>query len=224
MVFGGQPFADALFERLHLRVGVESVYGDDRVVHDRIVGLEDQLAGRQRDVAHRIALLGVASVDAGHAVDVVVDFDRLAQRVVAAEEYSFERLVDDDHLAVVVDVGLIDETSLDDLDAFDLLDLGQRAAQADVGEAVEVGGRGAAVPRFGGDVVHFGEFIDQNFEVPVFQVDAAPFVVAGVGLRGPAAGDGDRVGGVVAEIRQHAVLESVARSQQDDEHEDAPRD
>ena len=137
VVFGGQPFADALFERLHLRVGVESVYGDDRVVHDRIVGLEDQLAGRQRDVAHRIALLGVASVDAGHAVDVVVDFDRLAQRVVAAEEYSFERLVDDDHLAVVVDVGLIDETSLDDLDAFDLLDLGQRAAQADVGEAVE---------------------------------------------------------------------------------------
>ena len=30
VVFGGQPFADALFERLHLRVSVESVYGDDR--------------------------------------------------------------------------------------------------------------------------------------------------------------------------------------------------
>ena len=44
------------------------------------------------------------------------------------------------------------------------------------------------------------------------------------GLRSTAAVEGDRVGGVVAEIGGYAVLEPVARAQQDDEHENAPRD
>src|SRR5699024_2411912 len=44
------------------------------------------------------------------------------------------------------------------------------------------------------------------------------------GFGGPAAVEVDGVDRIVAEIGHHAVLETVARPEQDDEHEDAPRD
>lgn len=223
-MLGGQAALDPLFKLLHFAVRADLLDRDDGVVDVGFVGLVDELSGGERNDAGGAVAHGVALRDAHDLEDEAVHADELAERIGALEEHERRFLVDERRFAVLADVGFVDETPLGDLDPLDPGHLGQRAAQRGFHEVAPVGEFLRREPGVGRYLIDLGELLFEDLQVAVREADAAVAVVALPLLRGPASVEGDRVGGVVPEVRLHAVLQPVARAEQDDEHEDAPRD
>ena len=131
--------------------------------------------------------------------------------------------VDDNGAAVEAEVFFVDIAARREFDALHPLCFGMGSFQPCLRVEPAVGGCAAREPFGGRDFFDFGEFAPQDSYVVVVEPYVASFLVAFPGFRGPPAVEVDGVDGVAAEVGEHAVLQSVARAQQDDQHEDAPR-
>ena len=140
MVFDGEAANQPVFEIFHLFVGVDAPQGQDGIVDDRVVAFVNELSGREGDIARGVVALGVAFFDAHHRIDRLADLDLLAQRVAALEEQAAHRFVDNDCLAVIFHVVLVDEAAGREFDALDLLHLRERSPQPHLGELLAVSG------------------------------------------------------------------------------------
>lgn len=215
-VLDSQPAAQPFFESFEVVGRFHAIDRQHDVVDLGIVLLVEQLGRRERDETRRIVALGVAFLHADDRKFRIADLDLSAQRRCALEKEPVHHLVDDDDLAVVAQVVVVDEPSGRELDALHALRGRHHAADPHRGELVAASRFLAAVPCLRHDFVDFGKFTLENCDVAVSQFDASVFLISGVRLRRAAAVEVDRVGGIVAEVGRDTVFEPVAGAQQND--------
>ena len=224
-VVGADDAAVFRFEGFVALEGGQAVGGQEDVV--QLVALVvDGLQGAEGDVGFARFAVALVVVDAHHLIGHAPGVDKLADGlgVGLAEEDVGRLLVEDDDLAPLLQVDVVDEAPLGGLYGLDFRVVGVYAQQGEVDVLLAEADVEAALAHGGAHAGHVvGELRFGVRQVAVVQLDAPPFLQAVVRLGGPAGEDADGVERPLGRVLLESVDEAVACAQQHDEHEDAPR-
>ena len=223
----GNGLADAVGDfRHHHALSAGDGYQVDSVAS--VIGLlhEGQRQGDTRAVfTTDVDTLAHVVVNAYYLIIYIVNADALAAGVATTwEQFLIGLLLDDAHLAVVTDIGLVDVSAVEHLRLVHALIVGHSAADADSGLAVAVVGGTAVREEQGRDDVELRDAATYALYVLVVHRPHTAFAEALVcfarGLR-PHQG---AIGGEASEILLEQLFQSVAATHQCHEHEHAPED
>ena len=225
-VLGAQTGPELPFEKVALLFRIDTPDGERDGSHVPFVAHVCQQNRGERPVYLRsvaVAQSFVGSDDRiAHFVDLYHPPDGTAS---VLEQDAAGQIVQYDHLAFLLHVGLVDKASFDDLDAVDRLRLRKHSVQRGRRELSSVRDMRVVVPYRGGDFVYpVRKFRFQDFHVPLVDLDVPPALESLVRNGGLPAVDEHRVDGPAGKIVLHRVAESVARAEQHDQHENAPCD
>ena len=168
----------------------------------------------------------VALHDAHHAESEVVDLDHLAhkRRSIARNELFGLLIAYHQHLALLLKVDIVDESPGQHVQLVDGCLIGINATKRGTDVVVAHGDGGSRLLHFRTHRFHIlAETLACGADVAVVEGNVASFLQAIVRFRGGSSKHRHRVGEEVAHIVRHAVDKSIARSQQHDNHIDAPR-
>src|SRR5262249_5464406 len=141
------------------------------------------------------------------------------------EEGLADLLADDGDLPVLLEVEGVEEASLRDDRLLEVEEVGMDAAYVEgAGLFLVADPHRSRDEKAGGDVVDPVDSRSDRLSILLRQLDPPARLEALVGRARLPGEDEEAVDGVVAKLPDDAVLESLSRSEQDDEHENAPGD
>ena len=207
-----------------------------------LVGLlSGQAVKRKLYITHFVALVehraqrgvgrkGIASrvlrflIDAHHAEGETAHLDILSDKALdIVGQFGCRLVAQDEHLALLVQVNFVDEAAVEHLCLVDAIVIGIDARQRGVDVLLTAADGLGVLVLCGSRFIDIGaELTFGCLQVAFLQADVTPLFQPLVGLAGLASEDFHRVAQKASALPQLRIDQSVARSEQHDEHEDAP--
>ncbi len=149
--------------------------------------------------------------------------DVFAERFLSLEERFGRLFVENDHFTALDHVDLVEKAPARDGHVVDMEHVGRTRGDLPRPVLLAVSHALGTAAQVAGYVFDLGEVCAHELDGTFVETDRAVGTIALVGHRSPAGPEIDRVDGLSFEVAPHAVQQTLARSQQHDKHEDAPR-
>ena len=224
LVAAGHPRAETGFEGVAFLLRGDALEREGERA-EAIAVIVELLGYREGNVSGGVIAFIVVFIDADDLEHQVPATDVFPQRIRLAEKDFGHAGAEDDHLAAVADVDRVDEAAMARGDVH-IINMGV-VGKDSFGLAREVFvvvGEGIGMRDGRRAVFDLAEVPFQVVEVCLAEGDTPFGGQALPRLRGVACRDAHHVGRQVAEVVHDAVMQPIARAEEDDEHEDAPRD
>ena len=214
--------AETFLESVKFFLCGNTVNGKDDVIQP-VAGVIQGLRRTERDIGRRVVVVVLRLIDADYLVCDTPGIHIFAQRVLAFEKDFFHAGAQDNHLSFFLHIYIIDKTAVPNRH-FDIVDhrLRRMHAVQGVGVIFVSVGKRIAPADTRRNQVHFGIFARDGNQVFILVLDPPVHLHSFVRLARVARPCLHPVQAEIAEVRHDAVLHPVARTQEDNQHEDPP--